>query len=274
MPTLAQSSPCKSLPNHALDSAAALEFLESEIQRIAQLAVIADPTAPVPGCPNWTLADVVRHAGSVHRVVSTLVERLSPEQIDPRTIDLHVPLRVEEYGEWFAAGGAHLLEVLRAADPRATVYSWAGVPTVAFWIRRMLHETTVHRLDAERAAGRVEPVDQTVAIDGIDEFLENLPFVPQMRAGSPVRDLHGDGETIHLHATDVSSDGDDGEWLITLEPHGFRWSHAHVKGAAAVRGSVTDLLLFVWGRRKSDDPAFALFGDSALLAYWSSKAVF
>ena len=42
MPTLAQSSPCKSLPNHALDSAAALEFLESEIQRIAQLAVIAD----------------------------------------------------------------------------------------------------------------------------------------------------------------------------------------------------------------------------------------
>jgi hypothetical protein len=47
-----------------------------------------------------------------------------------------------------------------------------------------------------------------------------------------------------------------------------------VKGAAAVRGPVTDLLQFVWGRRKADDPAFELFGDSALLSYWSSKAVF
>ena len=272
MPTLAQSSPCKSSPSHQLDSAAALGFLEVETQRIAQLAVTADPAAPVPGCPDWTVADVVLHVGRLHRLAADLVERLAQEPIDPRTFNAHEPTRTEEYGEWFSAGGAHLLQVLRDADPEAPMYSWAGTPRVGFWTRRILHETTVHRLDVERAANRVEPVDRTVAVDAVDEFLENLPFVGQFKPA--LRDLHGDGETIHLHATDLEGSGPAGEWLITLEPHGFRWSHAHVKGAAAVRGTVTDLMLFVYGRKRADDPALQRFGDSSLLAYWSGKTAF
>ena len=272
MPTLAQSSPCTSSPSHALDRAAALGFLEAEIQRIAQLAVVADPTAPVPGCPGWTVTEVVRHVGRLNRVAADLVERLAAEPVDPRTMDLGEPARVEELGEWFAAGGAQLLQVLRDADPEARMYSWAGVPTVGFWIRRLLHETTVHRLDIERAADRVEPVHPAVAVDAVDEFLQNLPFAT--RPPRAVRDLHGDGETIHLHATDLDGLGLSGEWLITLEPHGFRWSHAHVKGAAAVRGTVTDLLLFVYGRKPATDPSFVRFGDASLLAYWSNKTAF
>ncbi|MFD0637915.1 hypothetical protein ACFQ9X_46530 [Catenulispora yoronensis] len=55
---------------------------------------------------------------------------------------------------------------------------------------------------------------------------------------------------MHLHATDaVDAAGPEAEWLITLEPSGFRWSHTHAKGAAAVRGPVGELYLFVWGRR-------------------------
>jgi len=270
VPTLAQSSPCKSSPSHALDSPAALGFLEAEIQRIAQLAVVADPAAPVPGCPDWTLADVVRHVGRFQQVTADLVENLVQRQ--PRSLDVAEPVRVEEYGQWFSAGGAHLMQVLRDADPEATMFSWSGVPKVSFWIRRALHEATVHRLDIERAADRVEPVDPAVAVDGVDEFLENLPFLGQFNRA--VRDLHGDGETIHLHATDLDGHSLDGEWLITLEPHGFRWSHAHVKGAAAVRGTVTDLLLFVYGRKRADDPALTVFGDSSLLTHWSSKTAF
>jgi uncharacterized protein (TIGR03083 family) len=272
VPTLAQSSPCKSSPSHALDRAAALGFLEAEIQRIAQLAVTADPAAPVPGCPGWTLAEVVRHVGRLHRIMADMVDRLATEPADPRAVDLREPVRVEEFGEWFAAGGAQLLQVLREADPEAPMYSWAGVPNVGFWIRRLLHETTVHRLDIERAADRVEPVDPAVAVDAVDEFLQNLPFAAQFKPD--LRDLHGDGETIHLHATDLDGRHLSGEWLITLEPHGFRWSHAHVKGAAAVRGPITDLLLFVYGRKRATEPGFEQFGDASLLTYWSSKTVF
>jgi uncharacterized protein (TIGR03083 family) len=269
VPTLAQSSPCKSSPSHALDSDAALGFLEAEIQRIAQLAVIADPAAPVPGCPDWTLADVVRHVGRLQTVAAGMVEHLDQQ---PQRGAVPAPVRVEEYGQWFSAGGAHLMQVLRDADPEAGMYSWAGVPKVSFWIRRMLHETTVHRLDVERAAGRVEPVDPAVAVDGVDEFLEILPYTAQFNPA--LRDLHGDGETIHLHATDLEARSLDGEWLITLEPHGFRWSHAHVKGAAAVHGPVAALLQFVYGRTRAGDPSLEVSGDSSLIAHWSSKTAF
>lgn len=269
MPTLAQSSPCKSTPSHVLDPHAALGFLEAGLQRIAQLAVTADLAAPVPGCPDWTLADVVRHVHRFNVRTADMVERLSQQPLP--FPEIQAPARVEEYGEWFTAGAARLLQVLREADPEAPMYSYADTPRVSFWIRRALHEVTVHRLDAERAAHRVEPVDPAVAVDGIDEFLENLPFLAHRL---PARDLHGDGETIHLHATDLEDGGVVGEWLITLEPHGYRWSHAHVKGAAAVRGTVADLLLFIYGRKPAADPSFLAFGDSSLVTYWSTKTVF
>lgn len=157
------------------------------------------------------------------------------------------------------------------------MYSWAADKHVSFWIRRMLHETTIHRLDAEAAAGVGGRVEPAVAVDAIDELLDILPFAAYFRP--QVRDLHGDGETIHFHATDldgVTSDGAalPGEWLITLEPEGFRYSHAHVKGAVAVRGRVQDLALFAYGRLKAGDPALEILGDRSLLAYWSAKSAY
>jgi uncharacterized protein (TIGR03083 family) len=148
---------------------------------------------------------------------------------------------------------------------------------VSFWIRRMLHETTIHRTDAEAAAGVASRIEPAVAVDAVDELLELLPYAAIFNPH--IRDLRGDGETIHLHATDLDGgelpSGDlNGEWLITLEPEGFRWSHAHVKGAAAVRGKAQDLALFVYGRRKVGEPELEVLGDRSLLAYWSAKSAF
>ena len=47
----------------------------------------------------------------------------------------------------------------------------ASDKTAGFVLRRMAHETAVHRLDAERAAGREHTIDADLASDGIDEFL-------------------------------------------------------------------------------------------------------
>ena len=56
-------------------------------------------------------------------------------------------------------------------DPERPVYSFSPAHRRAgFWPRRMAHETTVHRVDAEQAAGRpVAPVPAALAVDGIDE---------------------------------------------------------------------------------------------------------
>jgi uncharacterized protein (TIGR03083 family) len=152
------------------------------------------------------------------------------------------------------------------------MYSWGSDKHASFWIRRMLHETTIHRTDAEAAAGVVSRIEPAVAVDAVDELLDLLPYAGFFRPN--VRDLRGDGETIHLHATDLDGSGLPGEWLITLEPEGFRWSHAHVKGAVAVRGSAQDLALFVYGRRKAADALLDVVGDGSLLAYWSANSAF
>jgi len=268
VPTLAPSP-----RRRTVRSETAIDLIDGEIRRFAELIADTDPKAPVPGCGDWTLADLVLHVANAHQWAGGMVAKLTPVRIERRPSDTVLPEDWSATPAWFTRNGAELVAALRAVNPDAPMYSWGEDKHAGFWIRRMLHETTIHRTDAEAAAhvagGRIEPA---VAVDAVDEFLENLPFVKAFRPA--VRDLHGDGETIHLHATDLEGTSLPGEWLITLEPHGFRWSHAHVKGAAAVRGTAQDLALFLYGRRKAGDPALEILGDFSLLAHWSAKSVF
>jgi uncharacterized protein (TIGR03083 family) len=252
-------------------SETAIDLLDGEIRRIAELIADTDRHARVPGM-DWDMADLVQHVAQIHRWVRTMVEQLAPERLNRRTIDATLPADWSEVPAWFSRNGAELVAVLRAADPDAPMYSWGADKHVSFWIRRMLHETTVHRTDAEGAAGVASRIEPAVAAGAVNELLDLLPYADYFRPD--VRNLHGDGETIHLHATDLDGTGLPGEWLITLEPDGFRWSHAHVKGAAAVRGKVQDLALFAYGRLKAGDPALEVLGDVSLLAYWSANSAF
>ncbi len=267
MPTLAPS-PRRRTVRHET----AIDLLDGEIRRLAELVADTSPSAPVPGCGDWTLSDLIDHVGLIHLWVRTMVEKLAPERIDRRPMTSGMPQDWSAVPAWFAQNGAALVAALRAADPDAPMYSWAADKHVSFWIRRMLHETTIHRTDAEAAAGVASQIESAVAVDAVDELLDLLPFAASFQP--KVRELHGDGETIHLHATDLDGDELPGEWLITLEPEGFRWSHAHVKGAAAIRGKAQDLALFIYGRRKVGDPELEVLGDLSLLAHWSAKSAF
>ena len=267
MPTLAPTPRPRTVRSET-----AIDLLDGEIRRIAELSADTDPHAPVPGT-EWDLNDVLQHTALIHRWVRTMVEQLTPTRIDQRTIDTAAPANWSAVPAWFSRNGADLVEAFRAADPHAPMYSWGPDKHVSFWIRRMLHETTIHRTDVEAAAGvGTGLIEPAAAVDAVDELLDILPFAAYFRPN--VRELHGDGETIHLHATDLEGTGLPGEWLITLEPEGFRWSHAHVKGAAAVRGAAQDLALFMYGRRKAGDPALEVLGDAPLLAHWSANSVF
>jgi uncharacterized protein (TIGR03083 family) len=243
----------------------------TEARRIDALLTDADPSTRVPNCPDWTLDDLVHHLGSVYRWVMTVLRTRAAHRLRPATMP---DGDWAERRAWLAEGAAELLAELAALGPDTATWAWGTDQRSAFWARRMAYETLVHRADVEQALGLPSRIDAAVATDGIDEFLTNLPhavvFAPT------VRELTGDGETLHWHTTDTTID-DDAEWLITLEPEGFRWSHAHAKGAVGVRGTAADLFLFAWGRLKAEPSPGArltVFGDRALLAHWVRHAAF
>jgi uncharacterized protein (TIGR03083 family) len=130
----------------------------------------------------------------------------------------------------------------------------------------MLHETAIHRADADLAVG-VEPrVDAEVAADGIDELLDNLPSAVHFAPG--VAELRGDGDVITL----VASDADLG-WRITLEPVGFRWERADDTSAdVTITADAGDLVLLLYGRRDPDDDRVKITGERPLLDHWLASS--
>lgn len=202
-------------------------------------AAEVDLTAPVPGAPGWDTTELLRHVGLVHARTSVILRTGTLERPSRENGMLSEP---PEDGilDWYRANLVEVVAELQALDdPDRPVYAFSPEHRRAgFWPRRMAHETTVHRVDAEEAVGRpVGPIEAEFAVDGIDEVFS--VFVPLLgRDRSP-----GDGRTVHLHATDAV-----GEWLIRLDHNTVIVEAGHAKGDAAVRGPADKLLLWLWGR--------------------------
>jgi uncharacterized protein (TIGR03083 family) len=241
--------------------------VEAEVARFVELVEHADPATPVPSCPGWTMADLVKHHGTTHRWVEHVVRHRQKERIRSREVRLDLPDDVASYPEWLAEGAASLVATLRATDPDTSMWTVGADQHARFWARRVLYEAVVHRADAELALGREPAIDPETAVDGIDEFLTNLPFFEWIADG--VRDLGRHSDTLHLHATDC-----DGEWMITLRPDGVTWGHGHGKGTVAVRATASDLLLLTYGRLRPADGRYVVFGDQQLLDHWLKACAF
>ena len=227
---------------------------------------LAGPGAglPVATCPGWTIADVIRHTGTVHRMAEHTVRTRATERVDPRDLGVSFPGDPAGYPGWLTDGAAALTATLRAAGPQAQAWTMGPDHRAAWWARRMVHETAVHGADAVLAQGRAPELDAEQSADGIDEFLAFLPYARTTR--ETIKALPSGGESIHLHATDC-----DGEWMIRLTAGGMRWERGHGKGTVAVRGQVAALFLFAYGRVGPGDPALEVFGDRDLLAGWAAK---
>jgi uncharacterized protein (TIGR03083 family) len=240
------------------------ERAEKEISALA--AVVADApdlTADVPSCPGWTVADLARHTGTIHRWATDIVQSRATARL--AAPDVTSPWEsADGWGQWIASGATPLLTALRLAGPLTPVWSWGPGRTSGWWARRVLHETTVHRADAELALGLADPdIDPVVAADGIDEFLFNLPSA---RRPYPHLASLPTGASLHLHATDT-----DGEWVIRFTDSGIAWERGHQKATTAIRGPVTSLLLFTYGRRPVSDRSLASFGDEGIPGLWQEK---
>jgi uncharacterized protein (TIGR03083 family) len=248
---------------HQFDHDAYCAGIEAEVAALAATVRDADPTEPVPTCHPWLMHDLVEHCGHIHRWAAAMAGKLSARRLDRKAADWPLPGNPAGYPPWLLDGGRDLIEVLRAANPDAPCWVWGADPYVRFWARRVLHETTVHRCDAQLALGFTPAVDPVVAIDGICEFLQNLPYAANFAPG--VVKLRGSGERLRLSCPDREI-----IWTVTLGDDAFTWSHERGRGAvdAAINADATDLYLVVWGRIGLDDPRVGISGDRGLLQHW------
>ncbi len=232
-----------------MDPARLIASLVADSEALVAACEAAPADIRVPACPEWTPADLLWHSAEVHHFWSSIVAGLlqSPESYvgRQRPADADLP-------SLYRSDAARTSTVLRAADPAATVWTWAGPHDVAWVTRRMAHETAVHRWDAQAAVGTPAPLDAELASDGIDEFLH--VFLPW---GADEHTLSG---SAHLHCTDVA-----GEWTVRpLDGAAPSVSREHTKGDCALRGPASDLLLALWHR--IDIGALDVVGDAAVAA--------
>ncbi|MCX4097595.1 LLM class flavin-dependent oxidoreductase [Nocardia sp. alder85J] len=130
-----------------------LDTIEAEMALMAAAATRSDPAARIPSCPEWSVAELVVHTGHFLRWVTHVLATRTRERVALPAELLELPGDPRDYAGWFAASAAGVLPVLRRADPDTPVWTWGARPRAEFWLRRVLHEITVHRNDLETVEG-------------------------------------------------------------------------------------------------------------------------
>ena len=246
------------------------DYLDGVRAQIAGMAAELDgkdPGTRVPSCPDWDVAALIKHVGMIHRWVSQIARTRATEPVSWKSVELGLPEDAAAMPGWLAAGAEPLADAL-SADPDTPVWSFGSDGSVGWWARRMLHETTVHRVDGQLALGVAPDIGDEVALDGVEELLG--AWCPAVGGAKRVAELGRVGDSLHLHATDAP-----GEWTITLTEDGYDWERGHTKATVAVRGTAVDLYLLMWNRRRlADAERFETFGDSTLMDAWLAATGF
>jgi uncharacterized protein (TIGR03083 family) len=234
-----------------------LAWLQLDAERLTAI----DPKLlvnPVPSCPEWDVAAFLDHTAWVHRYWTYALGR--PEGEEAKTSDVATREDDVDVFDCCRESLANLVGALADTPPSKTVSSVLGVHPASFVRRRVVHETAIHRWDAQTATGEADRFEPALAADGIDELLE--VWVPLCFDYSR---FGGNGQTIHLHGTDG-----DGEWFITVDGDTTVTRHAHDDADVTVRGGLGDLYLLSWNRL--DPSRLDVTGDHELLARWQASA--
>ncbi|KOG37027.1 hypothetical protein ADK74_37420 [Streptomyces decoyicus] len=236
----------------------------------------ADLTTTVPSCPDWNLAQLLRHLGETHRWVEDLVRTRAtepPPDTALRVLPRDTAQGPAEVAAWLTEGARLLADTLRSSGPDAEI--WTPLPSGSprFFARRMAHETVMHRADATLALGRDFTIDRRVALDALDEWME-LGSLPEMFDFHPDRrELLGPGRILHFHATDTPPEAA-ADWIVDLTGDTLAWRRAQEPAAVSVRAPLTDLLLLIYGRVPADNDTFEITGDAELLEFWLARVLF
>jgi uncharacterized protein (TIGR03083 family) len=244
-----------------------IDALSQQGQLLADAAAAAGPDAAVPSCPGWVVRDLVQHQGGVHRWAAGIVSVPRTEPWNADLIDVVGSWPADaDLIDWFTDGADTLVQVLSDADPGLACWTFLAAPSpLAMWARRQAHETAIHRVDAELAAGgQLTPPSAPFAADGIDELLRCFITRPggKLRADPPVR--------LRVRCTDTA-----GDWLVRIGPGGVETSATEATATdtttagCTISGRAEDLYLALWNR----PPATALTveGDRAIMDLFASQ---
>jgi uncharacterized protein (TIGR03083 family) len=245
-------------------------MLVEENRRLGELLGAADPETPVPSCPGWGLRQLLTHVGRGDRWAATIVRERAVDRVDIRTVpDGKPPADLDAAVGWLTDSAALLLDAVATTGADVPVWTFTGPKPAAWWVRRRLHESVVHRADAALALGVPYAVDAELAADGVSEWLDVVASRRTPDGGPALPD----GVVLHLHATDDGL-GAAGEWLVRGEGGRVVWEHGHGKGAAAVRGSAATLLQAVLRRIPADDARLEVLGDEGVWRTWLERTPF
>ncbi len=213
---------------------------------------------PIPNCPDWDAAGLVRHTGGILEWMAAVVTsgtRVSRRSLDPAPENPRL-------ASWYLTALDRTLGVLGSAESgvETWTFSSSGDRRVSWWWRRLAVEVAIHRFDVEHAVAAdggppAGMVDREVAAAGVEEFV--VEFLPGLLAQEGLARLRG---TLHLHATDGPS-----EWWIDLDAGGAA-TPQHKDADVAVRGTRSDLLLWLVNREPS--VRLEVLGDREVLAAW------
>ena len=249
-----------------MDTSAYLNSVVEQTNTLADWVNDRNATTPVPTCPKWTLADLVDHVGSTHRMVAMLVGERMTEPSEAFARYVPAPTDSAQWGAWLTGTAAEAKQAFEAVTDDTPVWDPSGAAAgVPFWSRRLFGEISVHRADAAAALGKRYELAPELAVGAIEDWLDTMTSrgywenKPDFAAA-----MRGEGQTLHFHATDAP-----GEWLARREPDRIVLERTHGKADVALRGPATELLL-VLSRRGSLDTATGLevHGDQALLHQW------
>lgn len=224
-----------------MDLSRRVELIEADSHALATAAE-RDMAARITSCPDWSMADLVRHVLQVQRswcriVAEGITEPDWSEEPMPDDADL-VPA--------FVAGAARFAEVLGATDPARPCWTWGPEQNAGFVQRFQVQEAALHRWDAEEAVGPPAPI----ATDGAADSLVQLEGIMPLAAPDAP-------SAFTVVATDAPVD-------VTLRPN----PGAPVVGT--LHGTASDLLLVYWRRLAVD--AVDVAGDAAAVAATISSA--
>lgn len=226
-----------------------LAHLRADSARFVDVLAAADPTQPVPTCPDWTAADLLWHLGEVQLLWGTVAEQ---RRTTPPGDDATAPERPDDpqgLVDFFRASHATLVAALESTPPETTVWTWFKPDqTAGFLRRRQAHEALVHRLDAELTAGRVTAVDPALATDGVAEVFDCMySLVPSWAQVGPA------GPIGRVTAADTGA-----QWLVQVGS----WSGTSPRTGKnyADEGTLTIVA--------AGEPAFEVSGTAADLDAW------